>query len=407
MSRTRTARNRRRLLVTAAVAGMMATAFHVTANTGRASAQNESEATDSENTATDQGAGTLVSVAPSAFRLPLGISTPTEAWKIHYRSTTATGKADVVSGIVIVPKDGHSGPRPLLTYVSGTVGMGDQCAPSNTLPTGGNPGAVTIAKALLRGWAVVVTDLPGLGTEGDHTYMVGRAAGTAVLDAARAAQHLPEGEQAGITDASPVGLMGYSQGGHATAWAAELADTYAPELNLKGTASGGVPADLVPEGGDSGDNAGLALMTAIGHDAAYPELGLDSYLNDEGRALTAKLRTGCVPENALATMGKSVEDVTTSNPLASPAWIKRLEDDKLGTTAPKHPMFLYHGTSDTIAPYELAKQLRDEWCAQGSTVDARPYPLADHIAAALVGADPALEWLEDRFDGSATQGNCD
>lgn len=37
---------------------------------------------------------------------------------------------------------------------------------------------------------------------------------------------------------------GYSGGGHAAGWAAQLANEYAPELNIIGAALGGVPADL-------------------------------------------------------------------------------------------------------------------------------------------------------------------
>ncbi|WKV16067.1 lipase family protein [Janibacter limosus] len=66
-----------------------------------------------------------------------------------------------------------------------------------------------------------------------------RARGAAVLDMARAVQDL---EGSGITDANPVGIMGYSRGGGAAA--AEMAGTYAPDLQLKGSAVGAPPADL-------------------------------------------------------------------------------------------------------------------------------------------------------------------
>ena len=34
-----------------------------------------------------------------------------------------------------------------------------------------------MSMALARGWALAITDYQGLGTPGDHTYMVGRALG--------------------------------------------------------------------------------------------------------------------------------------------------------------------------------------------------------------------------------------
>ena len=59
-----------------------------------------------------------------------------------------------------------------------------------------------IKAALDRGWAVAVSDYEGLGTPGQHTYVVGRSEGRAVLDMARAAQRLPG---TGLTTSTPVG----------------------------------------------------------------------------------------------------------------------------------------------------------------------------------------------------------
>ncbi|MBO0512863.1 lipase family protein, partial [Streptomyces beijiangensis] len=190
----------------------------------------------------DGTAGDVVSSAPTAFHpLPLQ-PTNTSAWHITYRSTSATGAPNVVSGTVIVPRDGRKGPRPLVTYAVGTVGLGDRCAPSANFPTGTAVEATLINQVVQKGWAVAVTDYEGLGTPGDHTYAVGRSEGHAMLDAARAAQRLGI---PGVTAASQVGIMGYSQGGQASSWAAELHDSYAPELKVVGTVTGGVPADLL------------------------------------------------------------------------------------------------------------------------------------------------------------------
>lgn len=146
---------------------------------------------------------------------------------------------------------GRGGKRPLVTFAVGTRGLGDTCAPSKTLANGTNYEAAIINSFLSRGWAVVVTDYQGLGTPGAHTYVVGRREGRSVLDAARAAQRLAG---SGLDATTPVGVYGYSQGGGAAAWAAELAASYAPELDLKGVVEGGVPADLpaVASGLDGG-----------------------------------------------------------------------------------------------------------------------------------------------------------
>ncbi|MBZ4321131.1 lipase family protein [Streptomyces huiliensis] len=350
--------------------------------------------------------GNVLTSTPTSFHPLPGQPTPTRAWHITYRSTTAKGAPNTVSGTVIVPKDGRDDrQRPLITYAVGTVGLGDQCAPSAGFPRGTAVEANLIQLLTARGWAVAVTDYEGLGTEGDHTYVVGRSAGHAVLDAARAALRLPE---AGLSKDAPIGIMGYSQGGQATSWAAELRADYAPELNVKGTATGGVPADLLrtADFNNGGIGAGLILMAASGQNAAYPELRLDDYLNDRGRAYLRFLDKNCVAANVAAGLFKKISDVTVRNPLYEADWQRVLRSSNLGTRAPDRPVYLYHGTVDELIPYDLGKRLRADWCGRGATVRWTPLPLTEHVGGAVVQAIPAANWLADRFADRPDNGNC-
>ncbi|RSO18761.1 lipase, partial [Streptomyces sp. WAC 06725] len=334
--------------------------------------------------------------------------TRTRAWHMEYRSTSAQGTPNVVSGTVIVPDDGRTGPRPLVTYAVGTVGLADMCAPSAGFPKGTTVEANLIQQLTARGWAVAVTDYEGLGTPGDHTYTVGRAEGQAVLDAARAAQRLPGAVQAGVTADSPVGIMGYSQGGQASGWAAELHGTYAPELKVKGTATGGVPADLLKVADFNNGNvgAGLILMAAVGQDAAFPELDLAKYLNAKGRHYVDFMKNNCVAIDGIAGAFKKISDVTVRNPLYEADWQRRLRESDLGTRRPDAPVFLYHGTLDELIPYSVGRQLRADWCARGADVRWSTIPPGEHVIGAVAGAVPAANWLADRFAGKATNGNC-
>ncbi|KIZ16700.1 lipase family protein [Streptomyces natalensis] len=364
--------------------------------------------TAADRTAADHQPGDLVSSSPTSFHPLPGEPTNTRAWQITYRSTTAKGTPNTVSGTVIVPKDGHTGPRPLITYAVGTVGLADSCAPSAGFPKGTTMEANLIQQLTARGWAVAVTDYEGLGTPGDHTYTVGRAEGQAVLDAARAAQRLPEAAASGVTRNSPVGIMGYSQGGQATSWAAELHRSYAPELRVKGTATGGVPADLLKVADHNNGNigAGLILMAAVGQNAAFHELHLDSYLNDKGRHYVDFMKKNCVAADTVAGLFKKISDVTVRNPLDELDWRARLRASDLGTRTPDAPVYLYHGTADELIPYGVGKQLRADWCARGATVQWTSLPLGEHVLGAIVGATPAADWLADRFADKPTSGNC-
>ncbi|MFH8989221.1 lipase family protein [Streptomyces sp. NPDC017940] len=349
--------------------------------------------------------GDIVSSEPSAFHPLPGQPTHTRAWKIHYRSTTAKGTPNTVSGTVIVPQDGRTGPRPLVTYAVGTVGVGDHCAPSAGFPRGTTPEANLIRQLTLRGWAVAVTDYEGLGTPGDHTYTVGRAAGHAVLDAARAAVRLPG---AGLSKDSPVGIMGYSQGGQASSWAAELHGSYAPDLDVKGTATGGVPGDLrkVADFNDGGHGSGLVFMAAIGQNAAFPELRLESYLNATGRSLIGALRDSCVADGAVLGSFKKIRDVTTENPLERADWQQRLRESQVGTRAPDAPVYLYHALADELIPYGVGRQVRTDWCARGANVEWHTVPLGEHVSGVITQSPLAAQWLANRFADKPVRGNC-
>lgn len=359
--------------------------------------------------------GDVIRSRASVFTLDPVAKTPfpgVRANQILYRSEDALGNTIAVSGTVLVPTASwtSSGKRPLVTFAVGTRGLGDACAPSKTLANGTDYEGASIASLLGRGWAVVVTDYQGLGTPGTHTYVVGQTEGRSVLDAARAAQRLPG---SGLGAVTPVAVLGYSQGGGAAAWAAELAPTYAPELDIRGVAEGGVPADLnaVAAALDGSPAVALALLAAVGFDAAYPELDLAQYLNDRGRALAARSGSVCIASydgvSTIADTGFThISDYTTSNPLATPVWQARLGQNRLGGRRPTVPVFQWHAMMDTIVAFPQAQTLRDTYCASGVNVTWLPIPATEHVSGLVAGLPFATNFLADRFAGSPTAGNC-
>lgn len=321
-----------------------------------------------------------------------------DAWQVLYHSTSATGQPNVVSGAVIVPTAAWKGPglRPIVTVAPGTQGLGDSCAPSKSL------GGMT--DMLNKGWAVAQTDYEGLGTPGDHTYMVGPSQGHAVLDIARAATRL---KPVGLKPGGPILISGYSQGGSGATWAGELAPTYAPELDVKGVAAGGVPADLtaVAANLDGSFYFGLLAAAAVGFDAAYPELHLDNYLNAQGKTDFNGGKTQCTIGITLAMANKTIASETTSDPMARPEWQARLAQSYLGTVKPAFPEFLYHGTTDQIIPYAVGTGLRDRYCAKGATVKWMDYS-SDHLGTALAANTDVINWLDDRVNGLPAPSSC-
>ncbi len=358
--------------------------------------------------------GDVIRSRPAVFSMdPIGRS-PYEgvtSWQVLYRSETVQGAPTAVSGMVLVPTKAWTGPgkRPLVSYAVGTRGLGDACAPSYTLTQGMDYEMFFVADALSRGWAVAVTDMEGLGTPGQHTYEVGGSQGKAVLNMARAAQRLPDAGLGG----SPVGLWGYSQGGTSSGWAAQLADSYAPELDIKGAFAGGVPADLlaVAKGLDGSPFVGLMFMAAVGYDTAYPELDLEKYLNDAGRELLKKAESLCLVSvdgigTLAGTLFKKISDYTTSDPLETPQWQRRLAANKLGSTAPSVPVLQTQAVYDEIIPFAQADTLHKAWCAKGANLTWKTYTFAEHATGMLWSEPDAMAFLADRFAGKPVAGDC-
>jgi hypothetical protein len=212
------------------------------------------------------------------------------ATRIMYLSRDVEDRPMAVTGTVIVPNTPWpgGGPRPIVGYAPLTSGMGDQCAVSHLLAgeswgdftSGAQTGFVNAL--LARGMAVAQTDYQGLGTPGDHTYVMRLPQAHAVLDVIRAAQRLAG---SGLPANGPVGIAGYSQGGGASAAAAELEPTYAPELNLVGAYVGAPTADqtVLARTMDGGFYAGFVAFAMIGTNAAYPEANLTDRANAQGR----------------------------------------------------------------------------------------------------------------------------
>jgi Secretory lipase len=342
--------------------------------------------------------GDVIRAEPMDAYLVPGVRFRARAWRMLYRSTSAIGEPTAVSGTLLVPYGRMRGPRPLIGYAVGTHGIGDAAAPSRLLARGLDWEAGLIAMVLARGWAVAITDYQGLGTPGDHTYMVGRALGPNVLDAMRAARAIHPDE---LPSDGPAAIVGYSEGGAAAAWAAQLQPTYAPDVPLAGVAAGAAAADL-EAAGPSLDGSFFSFFIAyggIGYSAAYPELDLDPYLTLKARAGIAALRDSTLPQAMLSgPRFIRASDLTRPNVMELPEWRRRLRENRLGEIVPEAPVLLHHARRDQIVSFEHSINLRDSWQRIGA--DVRLYVTrggVDHISGGVAGMPVALGWIAGRL----------
>ncbi|WP_256980371.1 lipase family protein [Rhodococcus sp. 14-2496-1d] len=346
-------------------------------------------------------------------------SYPAQAQRVLYTSRTQDDTPVVVSGTFVeteVPWRG-AGPRPTIVVAPGTVGQGDQCAPSRAFPTSINavtqPPSISFNQELLSstlwgsmGANVFVTDYIGLGTPGLHTYVNRVEEAHAVLDGARAAVEL------GGDANAPIGIWGYSQGGGAAAAAAELAGEYAPELNLKGTWAGAPTADLLEvlktvDGTLIGGVIGYALNGFVERDPSLRPL-VDERLTDQGKAVLNELSTECIGDTilehpflrteTLTKDGKSMLENLRGIPQAGAIF----DEQRIGRSTPNAPVMITSGINDDTVPYGQARQLAYDWCALGARVEFRTNSLPPILQGAVLPNHFGPQ-LIDGYGGEAAQ----
>jgi pimeloyl-ACP methyl ester carboxylesterase len=330
--------------------------------------------------------------------------------RVLYRSTNRTGEAIAVSGSVLVPKAPWVGPgkRPVVGYAVGTQGIGDTCAPSRQFSDGFEYESLVMAGLLLRGYAIAMTDYEGLGTAGMHTYMDRESQGHAVLDMVRAAQRLPG---SGVDGTHPVGLYGYSQGGAGAASAAELAATYAPELRVRGTVAGAVPADLraLPGAIDGSIFSEFTWFAIAGLSASY-DVDIQPYLNEAGREMLAEISDDCVFDlfnTAFTTSSDYTADGADLGVLITREPFRTMiADQAIGHRRPHAPVLITHSLLDDVVPYRVGKQLAKDWCARGANVRLSTNASPLHVGGMLNNATEVYAFFDARFGGLPAVSSC-
>ncbi|MFJ2666576.1 lipase family protein [Nocardia fluminea] len=383
-----------------------------------------------------QEPGAIIKTAPMTLFMtpPTEQGWPGKAQHVMYTSRLQDGSPVAVSGTYLEPTGPWqgAGPRPTVVIGPGTSGQGDRCAMSMAFSTGL---AVSVEQLGISanqelpssvvwsglGARVLVTDYVGLGTPGIHTYANRFESGHAILDGVRAANNL-----GGVGPETPVVLWGYSQGGGATAAAAEMKPSYAPELNLKGTWAGGPVADLTAilekiDGALIGGAIGFAVNGML---ARYPELqrAVDRVISPSGRAMLDTLSDACIADiitrhpflktETLTRDGRPLSVHLAELPEATPV----LAELRIGNSAPAAPVLITSGRNDDTVPYGQARRLAEDWCAKGATVTFRTNELPpilpgttipNHFGPEIIdgfGPDNAFTYLLDRLADQPVSG---
>jgi acetyl esterase/lipase len=330
------------------------------------------------------------------------------AYRVLYRSEGLQGEPIAVSGVVIVPPGPPpTGGRLIVAWAHPTTGIVSRCAPSlarvlfSTIQG--------LDAMLRRGYVVAATDYPGLGTAGPHPYLVGISEGRAVLDSVRVARLMP-----GAGGGQVFAVWGHSQGGHAALFTGILAQSYAPDLRLAGVAAASPATDLAALLADDLDTSGgknITAMTLWSWSRVYGA-PLTNVVTPAAIPVINQLAGECIerffdvlirrgPSRALDRSFLKVDNVSEVAP-----WNGLLADNTPGTLSAVIPIFLAQGMKDPLVLPQITLAYMAKLCKAGSAVQLYSMPGVGHLFAGRDSAPSAIDWIADRFAGSAAPSNC-
>ncbi len=326
------------------------------------------------------------------------------ALRILYRTQRADRSLGFSSGMVFIPDGTASGPRPVVAWAHGTVGLGAQCAPSRSA----HP--VTdlsfVPSMLARGWVVTATDYAGLGTPGPSGYLIGNDEANDVLNSVRALKYIPAAH-AGTSFA----VWGHSQGGHSALFTAARAQSYAPDLHLVATVASAPSAELVPLLNQTYNSTvawviGPEVLTSW--PANYPGLPVRSVLSGAGYDNYKRIGQKCITSAAVEGLIRNTvkQRIFQVNPLSVPKWKKVAAEQTAPLLSPAQPLMVVQSLGDQVVVPDTTALYIQRACAAGSDLTSLWLDDVGHIQLFSDIGPAVVNWLGDRFAGRPTAPTC-
>jgi triacylglycerol lipase len=328
------------------------------------------------------------------------------ATQLLYRTTDMHGNPEAAATTVIVPAErAPKAVTPVVSYQCAIDAVTSRCFPSYALRRRAvAPGAVAqfefllIAAAVAEGWAVSVPDHEGRHGMWGAPYEPGYH----VLDGLRGALNT---ERLELSPSAPIGLWGYSGGGLASAWAAEMSGAYAPDLNVVGAVLGSPVGDLGHTFRRLNGTymSGLPALVVAALADIYPELNkiIQEHATEEGKKLLQRLHHMTTAEAVIRMVKKDMDDmvdVPLEQILDTPELKHVFDDIKLGAAVPTPPVLIVQAVHDQLISVGDIDELAEVYSAGGASVTYHRDMFSEHLLLHPMSAPMTLRWLTDRFN---------
>lgn len=316
--------------------------------------------------------------------------------RVMYHSRDVRDHDRAVTGTIAYPTGpAPDGGWPVVSWAHGTTGLSSACAPSRS----GGPGPTFGVRGV-----AVATDYIGLGPIGErHPYLSGPSEAHSVIDAVRAARDLPDAHAGTRWLAA-----GHSQGGHSALWTNELGASYAPELDLLGTAVLAPAAALDERFGpqDQVVPRMVEVMALYGLAADHPEIIPRDYVGPQVAAADASIDEGCADDVINAMAGTPAEDFYAHEPRRTEPAKSILAQNDPGHVAVEAPLLLLYGSSDAWVVPQQAEFLFRQLCDVGQVTRATEVQGATHDTITSLASDEIGAWFAARLAGEEPPDTC-
>lgn len=325
----------------------------------------------------------------------LGIPFPVDTKQLLYRTNDVRDNPIATATSVITPGIPWQGsPRPVVSFQEAIDATNSACNPSYTLQTGTMKEAALVVGWLAQGFAINIPDF-----DGQFNTFNTQDEGKMVLDSLRA---MKNDTTLGLTN-SGIALYGYSGGGSGSIRAAEQRATYAPDVNLLGTAFGGTPADLraqaryavLQQPGLTGISNFTMWLGFASLSREFPDVfDAEELLTPEGRTILRDMESRCVYTIALSGMYRPISDYFQPGKTleTAPGVVDVLESQSLGKHIPDTPLFWFHGMWDELIPPAVVLPTVNDYWNRGADLRFVTIPLPEHVVNATAGWPPAVAW---------------
>ena len=323
------------------------------------------------------------------------------AYNILYRTTDSQYKPTWAVTTLYAPPKNRTAPEPapFLTWLYPYDSNSIDASPSYLFYTD-QPFLSDLPAAIARGWYVSVPDYEGPLA----SFCAGVMTGHAVLDSVRAVKQA----ELGVDDRNPAAMWGYSGGGLASEWAAELQVQYAPELNFVGGVWGSPVANLtvVLDNANGMDLAGLIPSFLLGLGSQYPDAQryLIGQLKPEKRTAFLAAKNMTWTESIAAFPGQDFGTYFKNgiSDVFAPEMQKAFDNDAYAGYhgVPQMPIFVYHAIHDELANITLTDALVERFCGVGANVRYERNTEGGHLEELTEGSAAAVQWLISAFDGT-------